>query len=142
MSEELWARLVLGGIGLVFGAIPFIYSIVRRSVIFGAPILIACGVLSAVGFPYLAPFLAALGFWLIYTMSKKRDEKQTEQNRRLYRQKLREQQEAGREAMIGTIENRRTANAAWPPVNQVVDRKALREFEELVQREQDNAAEK
>ena len=52
------------------------------------------------------------------------------------------QQDAGREAMIGTIENRRTANAAWPPVNQVVDPEALREFENLVQKDSDHSVEK
>ena len=140
--NELWARLLLAGVGMVCGSVPFIYSIIKRNAIWGAAVMVACGFLSGIGFPYFAPVLAALGFWLVYTLSKKREEKLTEQNNRLYRQKLREQQDAGREAMIGPIENRRTANAAWPPVNQVVDPEALREFEDLVQKDSDHSAEK
>ncbi|MDD6175161.1 MAG: hypothetical protein PUC59_05315 [Firmicutes bacterium] len=136
--NEFWARLLLAGIGMVCGAVPFVYSVVKRSAVLGTVIMVACGILSGIGFPYFAPVLAALGFWLIYSLNKKKEEKQTAQNNKLYRQKLREQQEAGREAMIGTIENRRTANAAWPPVNQVVDPVALKEFEDLLQKESDH----
>ncbi len=136
--NEFWARLLLAGIGMVCGAVPFIFSIIKRTAILGTVIMVLCGTLSAAGFPYFAPVLAGLGFWLVYSVNKKKQEKQMEQNNKLYRQKLREQKESGREAMIGTIENRRTANTSWPPVNQVVDSKALREFEELMKQDSKN----
>jgi len=136
--NEFWGRLLLAGIGMACGAVPFVFSIIKRNAILGTVILVLCGILSGIGFPYFSPLLAALGFWLLYSLDQKTEKKKIEQNNKLYRQKLRVQEQAGRDARIGAIENYRTANTSWPPVNQVVDEQALQEFANLMEQNSDD----
>lgn len=125
-------------IGLIIGAIPLVYAIIKHRLVWlGAAACVLCGVISFFGLIDITILPTALACYLIYAIDKKQQRRQAEQNRKLYLQKRRQEQEAGREAMIGTIENRRTAGAAWPPVNQVVDPEALREYERLMQQESD-----
>lgn len=142
MPSELFRRAMSGLIGLVFGLVPLIYALIKKLPLPGAVSAVLCVVLGAVGFPDFTPILAAVCFGAVYKINQKKVEKQTEENNKRYRQKMREQQEAGREAMIGTIENRRTANASWPPVNQVIDPKALQEFEKMMQEDSEGGSDK
>ena len=137
LSNELYARTIFAVLGLVCGAVPFIFAYMHRQFLLGAVNLVCCAAIAAAGLPYLSPVLAGLFFYLIYRVVKKKKEKEREQNRKNYQKNLKAQNEGVRAAENQVIENKRVANAAWPPVDQVIDREALKDFERLVQNDSD-----
>ena len=135
MSQELKARLILAGLGLIFGMVPMVYGYMKKQLVLGAAALVLCVVLSVVGVPYLSIAVAALAFYGIYALCIKLEEKQQKANRSAYKKRLKEQLETPEGRLSGYIENRNTANAAWPPVTSCVDEEAAEEFRQLTEKE-------
>jgi flagellar biosynthesis component FlhA len=131
--SELAGRLILAGLGLIFGMVPMIYGYMKKQVVLGAVALVACVVLSVAGLPYLSIPVAALAFYGIYALCNSLEEKQQKANRSAYKKRLKEQLETPEGRLSGYIENRNTANTAWPPVTSCVDEEAAEEFRQLTQ---------
>lgn len=138
MSQELKARLLLAALGLIFGMVPMVYAYMKKQVVLGVVSLAACTALSVVGFPYFSIPLALIAFYGIYTLSNKMEEKQQKLNRSEYKKNLKAQLETEEGRLSGYIENRRTANAAWPPVTACVDEEAVAEFQKLTENDHNN----
>jgi hypothetical protein len=135
MSQELKARLILAGLGLIFGMVPAVYGYMKKQLVLGCAALVLCVVLSVVGVPYLSIVVAAAAFYGIYALCAKLEEKQQQANRSAYKKRLREQLDTPEGRLSGYIENRNTANAAWPPVTSCVDEAAAEEFRQLSEKE-------
>ena len=138
MSQEVRARIILAGLGLVMGLVPLVYALVRREkigIVLGAASALICAATSAVGLPYLSVILAAGGFYLVYRADKKADEARRKENRAKYRKMMDEKRNGPQAREAGIVENRDTANSAWPPVEAYVDKKAAEEYRQLAERE-------
>ncbi len=137
--QELKARLILAGLGLIFGMVPMVYGYMKKQLVLGGAALVLCVVLSVVGVPYFSIAVAALAFYGIYTLTVHLEEKQQKANRSAYKKRLKEQLETPEGRLSGYIENRHTANAAWPPVTSCVDEEAAEEFRQLTEKEPEEA---
>lgn len=136
MPQEFYARLMLAFIGIAFGAVPLIFACVRKQYILGVLSLLACSILSAVGFPYLALPLAGVAFYLIHKVAKHAEEEKIKKNRTNYKKKMQEQMEDPDLRLSGHIENKKAAGSAWPPVDQMVDEVAVQEYIALAEKEE------
>ncbi len=136
MSQELKARLILAGLGLIFGMVPMVYGYMKKQLVLGGAALVLCVVLSVAGVPYFSIVVAALAFYGIYALCVHLEEKQQKANRSAYKKRLKEQLETPEGRLSGYIENRNTANAAWPPVTSCVDEEAAEEFRQLTEHEE------
>ncbi len=129
--SQFAGRLILAGLGLIFGMVPMVYGYMKKQVVLGAVALVVCVVLSVAGLPYFSIPVAALAFYGIYALCNSLEEKQQKANRTAYKKHLREQLDTPEGRLSGYIENRNTANAAWPPVTSCMDEEAAEEFRQL-----------
>ena len=133
LSEEVFARTVLALIGLAFGLIPLIFGIIRRQYVIGAAAAVICAIVSAVGLPYLSVLIAPAACYPIYAQAKKKDEAARKKHRADYQKYLQAQKQNPETRTNGWIENKNVANAAWPPVEQMMDASAAAEFQRLTE---------
>ena len=113
----------------------------KKQIALGAVALVVCVVLSVVGLPYFSIPVAALAFYGIYALCNNLEEKQQKANRSAYKKHLREQLDTPEGRLSGYIENRNTANAAWPPVTSCMDEEAAEEFRQMTESTADKETE-
>ena len=135
MGEEMFARTLLALMGLVLGAIPLVLGIVHKVPLGGILAFVLCGAVSGIGLPQFSMLIAVLGSYLLWSIASRKKKDAQVLNRKKYNQMLNREKETGKIREREYVENTGAANVAWPPIAKTVNEEAMKEYEAMIEAE-------
>lgn len=138
LGEKVYVYGMFTFFGIVFGAVPLVFSIMRKIVPLGILSMIACIAVSVLGFSYFSPVVAIVAFLWLDQYSAKKQKEQKAKNRKKYNAAIKEK--IANEAKEGRVyqPNADAELTAWPPISKVVDEEALEQYNKMVAAEEKN----